>query len=191
MIAKEDGSILGFELVTAPATFPIHKEEFKKFPFDEQVVSDRDGMHIHIDKKALSTLQQGKMFEFVYNEDNRNFLHKIAGRVGNNYCSTTSSKKTILQGLVESGGSLAYSVEGSHQTAFNISNKDTLELRIFQSPKTLEEFMARLEFTKALIDWTSPGQVSLRPSEFKELNSFLNYVTDCRKVYPNLFREVI
>ncbi len=190
MIAKEDGSIDGFELVTAPATFSIHAEIFKEFPFNKQKVTSRDGMHVHVDKKSLTTLQMGKIFEFIYNDNNYKFIKKIAGRDLNNYCSTVT-KKSVLSGIEEHENGITYRVEGSHHTAINVSNKNTVEFRIFRTPSTYEQFMARLEFVKAMVDWTKPGQVPYGINGFKEEKNFLNYVTDCRKVYPNLFKEII
>lgn len=191
MIAKHDGSIAGFELVTAPATFPVHKEEFSTFPFDKQTVTSRDGMHVHIDKKALTTMQIGKICEFIYNKENLRVLTKVAGRSPTQYCSTTDGVKTLLGSLEEYENGLNYRVEGSHGTAVNVSNKNTIEVRIFRTPETYEEFMTRLEFVKAMVDYTKPGAVNQGFKEFKELNRFLNYVTECRKVYPNLFQSII
>jgi hypothetical protein len=191
MIAKYDGSIRGFELVTAPATFPIHKEEFSTFPFQDQVVTSSDGMHVHIDKSALTTLQIGKLCEWVYNPENLNLLTKIAGRVPGGYCSTNVFEKGVLGQLQEHKDGLHYNVEGSHQTAINISRKNTVEIRIFRTPENYEQFMARLEFVKAMVDWTAPGAVGYGFKEFKNANRFLNFVTDSRKVYPHLFNEII
>jgi hypothetical protein len=191
MIAKYDGTISGFELVTAPATFPIHKEEFSNFPFKDQVVTSSDGMHVHIDKSALTTLQIGKLCEWVYNPENLNLLTKIAGRVPGNYCSTGVCEKGILGQLQEHKDGLHYNVEGNHHTAINISRKKTVEIRIFRTPESYEQFMARLEFVKAMVDWTAPGAVDYGFKEFKNANRFLNFVTDSRKVYPHLFNEII
>jgi hypothetical protein len=191
MIAKHDGSILGFELVTAPATYAIHKQEFETFPFEKQVVSYRDGMHIHIDKKALTTMQIGKMFEFMYTQENIELLKVIAGRGLGTYCSTTSGVKSLLSTLKEHEGGLEYRVEGSHGTALNVSGKSTIEVRIFRTPETYGEFMSRLQFVKALIEWTAPGAVDYGVKGFKDANNFLNFVTEGRKSYPNLFNSII
>lgn len=191
MIAKEDGSIKGFELVTAPATFAVHKEEFELFPFENQVVSKATGMHVHVGRKELNTLQIGKMCEFVYNPDNKGFLEKIAGRNMNSYCSTEAHVKGVSSATQETERGLEFTQEGSHGTALNISSKGTIEFRIFRSPETKEQFLARLEFVKAMVDWTKPGAVAIPIKGFKEEKNFLNFVTDCRKVYPNLFQAII
>lgn len=186
-IAKSDGSIDGFEIVTAPATFDVHAEKFKHFPWHLQYITKQDGMHVHIDRKKLNDTQIGKMFEFIYNEQNRDLINMIAGRSvdANPYCSNKESRG-LLTNLEEKDEGIYRKEEGSHGTALNISYKGTLEVRIFQAPSTYERFMSNLEFVKALIAYTSPGVVSLK--EVKDQSNFLNFLD--RHTYPNLCNTI-
>ena len=186
VICKQDSSILGFEIVTKPASFDEHKEVFSKFPWKSHDISFRDGMHIHMDRSKLTELQIGKMYKFIYNPDNNQLMNKIAGRniQKNAFCNNDSLKRfTLHYNLMSKSKPLQRYYDNSHSTALNYTSKGTLELRIFQTPKSYEEFLSKLEFTKALINFTKPGIISHAHAHIAEF--FLKYLD--KKTYPNLF----
>lgn len=187
VLCKEDGSIRGYEVVTAPAIFSVHKEKFKDFPWEEQVVSKATGMHVHVNRASLSELQLGKIYSLIYNDENKNWIKIIAGRdfASNAYCSTVI-KKTVVSGVTCYDEGVTRNIEGSHSTAINVSNKNTIEFRIFKSPQNYAEFMSRLEFVKALCDYTKPGAVALSISKFKDKEPFFEFVKQNKTSYPNL-----
>lgn len=181
-IMKSDGSIKnGFEIVTCPATLDIHLEEFKKFynSYDSLAIhpDTNTGMHVHVSRKPLNVFTIGKMTEFLNRMDNKNFIKFIAGRVDNNYAKITGRSVTypFLNGT-----------SGERYNALNLQNKDTIEFRIFSTPKNWEEFSSRLEFCQALTDYCKPAQVNTSLKELTGHRSFMNWVLINRKSYPEL-----
>ncbi len=180
-IMKQDGSIrMGFEIVSCPATLDIHLEEFKKL-FDifpkELYAASNTGMHVHVSRKPLNYLTIGRMTEFLNREDNKKFIEFIAGRIDNRYAQMTKSR-TITFPFITYGG------HTERYNALNLQNKDTIEFRIFSSPKNWEEFSARLEFVQALTDYCGPCQSSQPLKEQTKAKTFLQWLGVNRKAYP-------
>lgn len=179
---KSDGSIHnGFEIVSCPATLDIHLEEFKKF-FDSYKHLDifpdtNTGMHVHVSRDPLNYFTIGKMTEFLNRPDNKKFLLHIAGRIDNNYARMTGRTVTFP---------LIYGFGGERYNALNLCNKDTVEFRIFSTPKNWEEFSSRLEFCQALTDYCKPAQSSVPLKELTGYNNFMAWVLKNRKSYPEL-----
>ena len=181
-IMKSDGSIRnGFEIVTCPATLDIHLEEFKKFfsSFkDLDIFPDKNtGMHVHVSRKPLNVFTIGKMTEFLNRIDNKKFIAHIAGRIDNSYARITG--RTVTFPFINGQ-------HGERYNALNLCNKDTIEFRIFSTPKNWEEFSARLEFCQALTDYCQPAQVNLPLKQLTGYRSFMHWVTLNRKSYPEL-----
>jgi len=179
-IMKSDGSINnGFEIVTCPATLDIHLEEFKRFygAFPKELFpANNTGMHVHVSRKPLNIFTIGKMTEFLNRNDNKPFIKFIAGRIDNSYARMTD--RTVTYPFV--------SGSGERYNALNLNNTDTIEFRIFSSPKNWEEFASRLEFCQALTDYCQPAQVSAPLKQLTGYRSFLHWVTLNRKAYPEL-----
>jgi hypothetical protein len=148
---KYDGSIgNGFEITTCPATIDIHKERIGSFldnlppEFD---ISNRTGMHIHISKASMSRLGIAKFTEFMNRTDNQTFIRKInqtfirkiAGRQSNTY-QHSNERYNMKYGLKNTYFDRYNNV--------NLNNRDTIEVRIFSTPKTKEDFNIKLEFCK-------------------------------------------
>ena len=187
-IFKRDGSVhTGFEIVTAPATLDIHREEmqkfFAKFP-DELEPKNSCGMHVHISRNAFNKLAEGKLIEFMNREDNKEFIKKIAGRWSDQYANNDVSRTITYAWNNGSTG-------GARYNALNLNNRDTLEFRIFASTKDWDEFIMRLEFCEAVSAYCMPCQ-SKAPT-LKEVTShkhFIPWVHENRKEYPSLFNFV-
>jgi hypothetical protein len=181
-IMKQDGSIKnGFEIVTCPATLDIHLEEFKKFYSSYGSLGlfpDKNtGMHVHVSRKPLNVFTIGKMTEFLNRIDNKAFIAHIAGRIDNQYARITGRSVTFpfINGQ-----------QGERYNALNLSNRDTIEFRIFSTPKNWEEFSARLEFVQALTDYCQPAQVNVPLKQLTGHRSFMHWVLHNRKSYPEL-----
>lgn len=181
-IMKQDGSIKnGFEIVTCPATLDIHLEEFKKFYSSYGsfgLFPDKNtGMHVHVSRKPLNVFTVGKMTEFLNRIDNKRFIAHIAGRIDNQYARITGRSVTypFINGQ-----------QGERYNALNLSNRDTIEFRIFSTPKNWEEFSSRLEFVQALTDYCQPAQVNVPLKQLTGHRSFMHWVTLNRKSYPEL-----
>ena len=187
-IMKSDGSIRnGFEIVTCPATLDIHLEEFKKFfstfpdvlskTHKTMIFPDENtGMHVHVSRKPLSMLTIGKMTSFLNKKSNKEFIAYIAGRIDNHY-ARMDDKRTVTFPLMGNG---------DRYNALNLQNNATVEFRIFSTPKNWSEFASRLEFCQALTDYCQPCQVSGPLSQLSEHTSFINWLKDKRKLFPEL-----
>jgi len=87
-ILKSDSSLNnGFEIVTAPATLEIHREQWNKRFYGKPWLSQLSswnagtcGLHVHVSRAAISKLTQAKMVLFCNLVENRSWLIKLANR---------------------------------------------------------------------------------------------------------------
>jgi hypothetical protein len=180
-IMKSDGSINnGFEIVTCPATSEIHLEEFKKFfdNFTSLGVSSEGnvGMHIHISRKPLSWLTIGKMTQFLNSPQNKEFVTNIAGRELNQYCRQEESR-TITTPFLDAG---------ARYNPLNLNNEETIEMRIFKTPESFEEFAAKLQFAEALTAYCSPCTIGKSLKEITTADTFKAWLGQQGKQYQYL-----
>lgn len=184
-IFKRDGSLNnGVEICSAPATLLVHEAEFKKF-FDAMEANGSNleaqgscGMHVHIDRKKLSTLHIANLCLFLNNPDNETPIVKIAGRSSNSYCERTNHRYNDF--TISTGSS------GSRYRRVNLTNSATVELRLFASTTNYKDFCARLEFTQASVDYTRPGETNIPCNAIPMWSNFKEYVLSHKKFYPNL-----
>jgi hypothetical protein len=191
VIIKRDGSINnGFEIVTAPATLAVHKQAFSGF-FEKVVlfVKSNCGMHVHVSKHEMGEMQIGKLLSFLYKEENRSFLVLVAGRDfwKNHYCIADKPLKAT-DGIRGSYDGVSRVNKGKYQ-ALNLSPNSTIEFRIFAPPLDEKTLFARLEFVKALVDFTRPAVVSVK--EANDLNKFITWAKAHKKDYPNFVEMLL
>jgi hypothetical protein len=180
---KKDSSIeQGFEIVTAPCSMDVHYNIWNKFfiQLPSTVKALRTcGMHIHATRSRLTNLQIGKMLVFLHNPENREFIELIAGRKSNIQNDFEAVKRF---GDGKNGGILPQNSD--RHTALNVSGFDTVELRIFSTPKDKHTFFKNIEFFKALIKFTGLAEHSI--NESKDYRVFCQYVKRFSKEYKNL-----
>lgn len=186
-ILKSDGSIRnGFEIVTCPATLDIHLVEFKKF-FGELKEKSKlhgdsnTGMHVHISRKPLSMLTIGKMTAFLNDSKNKNFIESIAGRKLNHFCNQ-STERTVSFPLVFG--------KGERYNTLNLNNDETVEIRIFSTPETYEDFAYKLEFSEALAVYCSPCNANHSVANLLKHSNFQAWVNDKKHSYPHLVNKL-
>ena len=186
-ILKSDGSIRhGFEIVTCPATLDIHLAEFKKF-FSELKektklhAENNTGMHVHISRKPLSMLTIGKMTAFLNNPKNKKFIESIGGRKLNHYCNQDEFR-TVTYPLVYG--------KGERYNTLNLSNDATVEIRIFSTPETYEDFAHKLEFSEALAIYCSPCTVNHSVYKLTSHENFQDWVKTQKHSYPHLVNKL-
>lgn len=151
-ILCRDSSIgeAGVELITLPYTLANHKSDkyvpWKKVLYDLRQCAKSGkgttqcGMHVHINRRALSHLQIGKMLVAINAPEMQELIVTIAQRNETSYSHRYFKK-------VSEGGKLI----GTHTDALNVSNhKGTVELRIFRGNLRYERVMKNLEFAEAL-----------------------------------------
>jgi hypothetical protein len=180
-ILKEDGSLdSGVEIVTVPLTLDSHLKSFNW----QQVLSPlldialsgagtvNCGMHVHINKAALSPLQIGKMLVFLNSPAMRSRITTIAQRESNTYCER--SEKKVTDGVERS--------ESRYDIA-NVSER-TVEIRMFRGNLRPERVFKNLEFCHALVMYCRDA--SLKAVE--QWSEFASWLLKRRSQYPNLIR---
>ena len=187
IILKRDGSLssTGFEIVTTPASMTIHKEVFSKSSFWSigKKAEASCGMHVHIGKAGMNEMQRGKILAFINDKSHYDKIVKIAGRdfARNRYCGYTENA-TITYGVY--GDEIGVGRKGTDKyNAVNQSKSYTDEIRIFAAPKDLHEFLSRLEFVQALVDFTKPAVVGVKELTWQKFDAF---VSKFKKIYPQL-----
>lgn len=175
---KWDGSINhGFEIVSQPATIEYHNKAWGKlFDLNHKGIFFQQnpstcGMHVHVGRKMLECRHENlikRLSNLIYNKENKFFLEYVACRRSNEYAN--------------------YSREESRYGALNLSNKHTIEFRMFKGLFDKEAFLRNLESVKAMIDYCSyPGLLPKGSSSYKE---FVKFIFANVKLYPKLFAHL-
>lgn len=196
-VMKRDGSLnYGMEIVSRPASISIQKKEFESLfdtlPSLSLKADVTCGMHIHIDKKSLSQLQVGKINSFIYT--NPKFVHKIARRQDNRF-TNIDTDRSVTYGIVfdETEPSFYKSLKragGGKYQAINLDKPETIEFRMFASTTDKTTFYMNMEFVQALVDYTKTGATPYTIKENDVVDNFKVFVTNNKKVYPNLHKEM-
>lgn len=214
VMVKEDGSLsmnghyqqsvyAGFEVVSAPADIEVHRQRWGKLlemeNFKQLRAWDTEtcGMHVHVSKAALTTLQIGRILMFMTHNDNKKFIAKVAGRGENKYCRAHHKEKLsdgIQYGEVEVRDGVEYIQADFHlprndearRQAVNITNPKTIEFRIFRGTVHPRHIIRNIEFCDAVCSYCHPGSRSFL--ELRDWRPFIKYCADNRKTYP-LFVE--
>lgn len=194
-VCKRDGSLDegngGFEITTAPCTYKFLKDRFSQM-FNSNYWTDDNGstyvkgwntncagLHIHINKKALTPLEIGKLLVFVNDKKNARFIEDIAGRTMGRWCA--SKTKKISDGQYRSD---------DRYEAVNTVPSKTVELRIFKSNVSEHGFMRALEFTDGLIQYLKQSSMREQSLNYK---SFISYIKkpENRSEYSNFWSWLI
>jgi hypothetical protein len=170
---ENDGSLnYGFEMVTHPMSLPAHRELWKFLQDKEAIKYMRShntsscGLHVHVSRRGLSSLQIAKIVTFINNRDNEQLIRAVARRYADGYCKIKD--KTI--------GKSCRSED--RYEAVNITPRETIEFRIFKGSLKYESVVSAIEFAHAITEFCKPSVTSI-----KDLNAdkFLDY---CAKEMP-------
>ena len=155
---KNDGSLsYGIELVSHPATWNFWRDQLE--PLEklfgwlrgercQGLEAPTAGMHVHISRGQMKLEHQNSLSAFVHG--NHEFIGRIARRKSNHY-----SKLQHVDRQMKDDSVSRYLVNnGDRYQAVNWQNKNTLEIRIFQSNLNTEEFLSNIEFCRALYMFT-------------------------------------
>lgn len=188
LFAKFDSSIeFGFEIVTNPMTFKYMRENSEIF---ERILAWRKegwksyntstcGMHIHLSKDAFTRLQLWKFMTFF--NKHQDLIYKISQRKSKGNLRTWASFEE------DDGHSIIYKAknkEGGFErhVAVNLTNKYTVEIRVFKGTLNPISFWKNIEFCHAL--WVFTGNSSIKTISPKRFELFMK---QHRKDYPNLY----
>lgn len=181
-ILKEDGSLdYGFEVVTMPYTLKHHQDKFgwsgvfkDAGPYVRSGRSDTNcGMHVHINRNALSPLVIGKMLVFVNSDKTDDFIRQVAQRDSARWAQKMDKK--ISDG---SGGHT-----GKYERLNVCDYRPTVEIRIFKGNMRADRILKNIEFCHALVMYCR--QCSIRDADNSA--KFKYFVSENRKDYPNLY----
>lgn len=200
VIPSSDGSLShGIEFKTAPMEAKKAEECLEKF---YSHISDfgfinatTAGFHIHVSRSSLSELQIARILTFVYNRANSDLIVKVAGRESNRYAELTSSKGMMVtskkaklkKGTYIGSDKRVYTENDSRYTAVNLT-RNTIEFRLFACANTKEKALRYFEFVKALLEYTSAGNICSTKNQLVKETEFVKWLSkvENRNAYPVL-----
>jgi len=181
--AKADSSMDdGLEVVSHPTSWQWLQENKEQW---DEVLSLRNkgflsyktdtcGMHVHLSKKAFSTLHLYKFLKMFF--ENQEFITIISRRRSNSLDQWAS---------LQSDESIVYKARTKNNTqrytAVNLQNDESVEVRIFRGTLSPVGFWRNVEFCKAVYEFTKIASI-----RDVSKDKFCNYVVEHKKEYPNL-----
>lgn len=188
---KTDGSLSnGFEIVSHPMTMEYintNRERFKKTL--EQLSSNgfrsyssnTCGMHIHMSKESFTTWQLYRFMEFF--QKNKEFIVKLSQRDINKLNKWAALSDDNTQDIVFKAKCAKKNQDRfSRYSAINISNRNTVEVRIFRGTLSPGSFFKNIEFCSALYEFT-------RDTTSTDLPSFKKFIEN-RQEFKNLAKFI-
>jgi hypothetical protein len=187
-ILVHDGSIrngggAGYEVVTQPMTF----EYLNEFNIAEKCIpksirkhipTEGCGIHIHMSKSPFTKAQLYRFLTFIY--DNDDYIYGITRRKPDNrYCR----KEEMVDNLALAEGESST----DKYVQVNMSNRHTIELRMFKGTHSAYVLYSYIEFAKALFEYTN--QKGLVIEDMANIGAFMAYVNTHKKLYPNLHKR--
>jgi len=175
LVCKSDSSIRGsgFEIVSQPMTLRYLQKSLgvgDLFQYGMEP-SPSCGLHVHVDRRAfISETHLWKVVEFIYS--NEKLSNKVAGRSYSNYNSKISKK--VVEDIKQ---------PGARTSRVNLTNKHTVEFRMFAGCVRPFQLLYRVEFLHALISWaelTGMGDLDVK--------GLFNYIKDNKYKYYNIYR---
>lgn len=161
MYLKNDGSLNhGFEVVSHPSTLDVfHRmsEKHKLFdPFHKlgginfsAWSTSTCGMHVHVSRRAFESKAHLWRFAWVFNCNPHNF-EIFAGRSSSQWAKFRDQKTTASK--IIAGKAKRYTID--RYTAVNLSNPDTVEIRIFRSSLLGRRIMSNLGLVDCVVEFT-------------------------------------
>lgn len=165
---EEDGSLMrGFEIISQPASLSYHLSMMPKYAsaFEyllENGVKSHDvgtcGLHIHLDRKYFGDKEDSSIAKMLYifekfRPELMTFSRRNEGQLSDwarsrkqNYSSNAGwIKKAVLEGR-------SYSSYQNRYYAVNLTNDNTIEIRMWRGSLNPQTFEATLKFTARLAE---------------------------------------
>jgi len=181
--AKADSSMDdGLEVVSHPTSWQWLQENKEQW---DEVLSLRNkgflsyktdtcGMHVHLSKKAFSTLHLYKFLKMFF--ENQEFIAIISRRRSGNlnrWASLQSDESIVYKARTKNNT--------QRYTAVNLQNDESVEVRIFRGTLSPVGFWRNVEFCKAVYEFTKTASIRDISKD-----KFCDYVVEHKKEYPNL-----
>ena len=163
---ENDGSLnYGFEIITHPATLNYHLSMMPKYQDAFEYLIDNDmrghdisttGMHYHIDRRYFGSKEDSSIAKLMYLMEKFNREFKTFARRTDAQCADwcRSRKQTyngkagwIKQAVMESKEYTSYQ---QRYYNINLTNANTIEIRLWKSTHNPQTFEATLKFTARL-----------------------------------------
>lgn len=185
VVLKEDASISGsgFEIVSNTATFEYHKtklwDNFFGSDIRDNLRSFHDkstGLHIHASRDFYTNSDIGKIVVFLNIPYNKKFITHLSSRNYNSYCKHNPDKKIT-----------DYNKDFNRTDALNLTNRNTIEFRIFKGNLAENSVFRYLEFVDCLSHFVK--EITLQTNNLKFWH-FIKYVYEKlgnKKRYNNLY----
>lgn len=173
---KSDSSIgRGFEIVTHPHSYDeIRKLWLEKWSENLRGItshhSGRCGFHVHVSRKAFTSMHIQKLVVFINAPENANLVRTVAQRDCSGWGRIKHDKSI---------GHCGYSYD--RYEAINLMNHHTIEFRIFRGNARKNRILKNIEFVKASIDFT-------RDRSYRDLSAdrFIEFVQKNKKEFKYL-----
>jgi len=197
MYCKRDGSLHnGFEVVSHPFSWEWYKDNRKRIDVLLNRLQEKGfrsftantcGIHVHLSKKAFSTIHLFKFLKLFYEPKNFKFVKLISQRDAGssrgdcqwgNYPEGQDAK--TQQDKVNNKKDCPHKY--NRYTAVNLCNGSTIEVRIFRGNLVPLSFHKNIEFLKACYDFTNRSGIAKVTKE-----RLLLYIANRRKTYKNLY----
>lgn len=167
---KSDGSLdeNGIEICTAPITINRAREIWNYDLFNnlEENFEEGDyeyGIHIHLSREGFDNTRHLARFALFFSQvDNEEFLEKIAKRRCNSWC------KVCDKGVEELEKNLSYSQNYGRYEAINLTNRATVEVRIFKGTLDYSEFTSYIDFIENIFEYSKGENNIMRDNNFKK-----------------------
>lgn len=184
-ILKSDGSLdYGVELVTKPMTLEEHKDwRWADVLRSVQSIAcsgagtTRCGMHVHINKAALSPLLIGKLLVFLNHDCTDELVCMVAQRSSNGFCEKVSKE------LKDGGDVWGERRSADRYERLNVT-RATCEVRIFRGNLRPERVLKNIEFCHAAVAFCR--DVSMQ--DVASPRAFKDFLLKNRSIYPELVR---
>lgn len=121
------------------------------------------GIHVHVARNAITSLQLDKMLKFFGLDENKKFIEHIAGRSENRYSKIMKKKLgtgKFINRIRGGTGPMPHQVgdgEQGRREAINLQTgtKPTIEFRIFRSNVSKIGFLKNLDFVHSFVTWAN------------------------------------
>jgi hypothetical protein len=179
-ILMRDGSLndSGVELITVPYTLEAHQTIFGWKEILGTVTgigrsgrgTNACGMHVHVNRAALSAFTLGKMLVFVNSPGTTALIEKIAQRDPEEWARRYS--KRVRDGLVR---------ETDKYEAMHLSSR-TVEFRIFRGNLRHDRVLKNIEFCHAVVMYAKDTSMQ----DLEKPTLFVSWLAKRKGTYPNL-----
>lgn len=183
----------GFEIVTQPFSLNWLYSGKNIYNIDNVLgmlsdegfhVDETCGMHVHISKEVITDLTIAKLKMFAKNNPYAMFL--LSGRAINekafgfyrDYSRPGSGPSSHYDQMRRSSR--------NKYAAIRLDKPYSVEFRFFGATLNLETFLSNIEFAYSL-----PVFCKNNSLEDLSISSFINFIKDNRKTYPNVYKHII